>query len=242
MKTISEKQITSKNGPDVFFFGKILNTFDQKTVHTVQMMKNSFNEELNRFDQVTSKGATPLYRKLSPTLLNMREQERFLIRTLRYAEAFAVRQRADELEAKEIEEYQKNYVNHRNIVRNQMIQANEQKIQCYRENSERIRQTISKSYQQDLMCLQQASVNLNKKIDGIKTSISNDSDNASTYTTNTLTAPSSMFITQAKPKTSMSSKPTRRLTKPTTETINPKWRITPMNPKRKKRTIISSYY
>ena len=91
-------------------------------------------EEQQTFDHVTENGCpTERYKKFSQRLLNMREQEKFLVHTKRFDEAAEMKERSDALEEEERLEIQRQFMQERAAGRCQLKMYQESEVRCLRD-------------------------------------------------------------------------------------------------------------
>lgn len=93
--------------------------------------------ELIQYDESFPDILPVSYRKLSPTVLQLREQEKHLVLTKRYQEAIEFRARADEIEQKELAVQREKFVKAFNDKRKQLLEQQKNTFKCFEENWKR---------------------------------------------------------------------------------------------------------
>ena len=81
---------------------KYLQDSNENIENLIREENEQFENDMIEFDKVTEGEIPPYHKRFSPELLNLRQQESYLIKTKRYAEAATVRQMADKKEENEL--------------------------------------------------------------------------------------------------------------------------------------------
>jgi hypothetical protein len=141
-----------------------LEAHDARTEESVRAQENESQEECRVFDEETEGELPPLHKKFSQGLLNMREQERFLLRTRRFEDAGYTRMEADEREKAELAELREIWRATRETQKAKLLEAHRRKIVCLKENAERTRRKIEATHQAEIERMEQSIANLEKRI------------------------------------------------------------------------------
>ena len=198
--------------------------------------KRKENDEWQRtvmtYDNVTAGELPPSYKKFSPKLLNIREQEKSLIKMRRFEDAGYVQMEGDEVERQELSELRRRFEQDRKAKMEKMTEQRNSKISRFDENSARIRSRIKAEHQHTIQSLEQTIAYLEgriHKVNGtiLETRSATPSPSPSRPTSPPSRPKSRMFVTQ--PATSP--KPKLRKRKYVTQKVEyrpiaSKWRMT----------------
>ena len=198
--------------------------------------KRKENDEWQRtvmsYDNVTAGELPPSYKKFSPKLLNIREQEKSLIKMRRFEDAGYVQMEGDEVEKQELSELRKRFEQDRRAKMEKMTEQRNSKISRFDENSARIRSRIKAEHQHTIQSLEQTIAYLEGRIHKVSGSILETRSATPSASPSRPTSPpprpkSRMFVTQ--PATSP--KPKLRKRKYVTQKVEyrpiaSKWRMT----------------
>ena len=92
---------------------KYLQDSNETIENLIKEENEQFENDMIEFDKVTEGEIPPYHKRFSPELLNLRQQESYLIKTKRYAEAATVRQMADKKEENELVKIDSNWRQYR---------------------------------------------------------------------------------------------------------------------------------
>jgi hypothetical protein len=104
-------------------------------------------EELREFDRQFGDKAPARFRKFSPTLLQLRTREHYMLEAGRYTEATEVKEEVELLEAMESEEHEKRWIEKLKLKRQELIKKQEEKMFVRRMNANILIEKIKKANQ-----------------------------------------------------------------------------------------------
>jgi hypothetical protein len=136
----------------------------EKLEETLTEMQDSWDEETREFDLITSGPLPASARKFSCQLLNLREKEKFLIRSRRFEEADKYKRDADDLERKELIQLEIAFVRKRETIKAIKKDAFEQKVKCVKAKNERAKARIEHELGQEISNLKKSIANLKARI------------------------------------------------------------------------------
>ena len=111
-----------------------MRSFRERAEKEKKDMEERHREEQHSFDHVTENGCpAERFKKFSQRLLNMREQEKFLVQTKRFDEAAEMKELSDALEEEERQEIARQYLQERAAGRCQLKMYQENEIKCLRD-------------------------------------------------------------------------------------------------------------
>jgi hypothetical protein len=165
------------------------------------------------------------FRKLSPQVLQLREQERHLVLSKRYEDAIPVRERADRLEHEELERQRTKFVTAFETQRQQLVDAQGGQRQCFDRNWERKLERIQKEKQHEMGVLKRTIANFEKKI----ATIEGDTELATGASLAQSRTP------RGTSRTSVFSRPTPR---PSPAAVNPRVRNVAATPLTQKKCVV----
>lgn len=142
-------------------------THESKFRSTIEEAEQEWENEMNEFDAVTNGPLPPPFRKWSSELLNLREKERFLLRSRRYEEAAGIKDEADQMEAEELEILQDRFIRTRETQKITLTEQHETKMKCIEEKGERIRKRIRAENEKNIENLRKTVENLEKRLASI---------------------------------------------------------------------------
>jgi hypothetical protein len=102
----------------------------------LRRMERENDRELREFDRQFETEPPPELRKFSPTLLQLRTRERYMVQSGRYAEATEVRAEAERLERREIEEHRQRWVQQLHLQRQELVKKQQEKMYVRRVNAD----------------------------------------------------------------------------------------------------------
>jgi hypothetical protein len=139
---------------------RVLENVQAKLNQSVKEEEDRWGTESSAFDAITSGELPPGARKLSSRLLNMREQERFLLSSRRYQDAAGIKSEADRLEEAEMRRLRQAFTRKRETQKGILRDIHEQKLKCILEKGERNKWEISRSGEKEFERLKQAIENM----------------------------------------------------------------------------------
>lgn len=176
-----------------------MESFEMEYQSKISKLNEEFEKELRDFDLITD-GPIPLAnRKFSSKLLNLRETEKFLLKSRRYDEAASIKAEADEQEKKEISDLEEKFLNERLLQREQLKDLQQQKLKCFNEKEERKRRKIIQENEKEINTLQKTVENLENKID-LTDTVDQDSTSTNVHSARpptSITSKHTPFVTQA---------------------------------------------
>jgi hypothetical protein len=101
---------------------------EKKRDADLRQIERENEEELREFDKQFEEKAPPRFRKFSPTILDLRTREHYMVQAGRYAEATEVREEADRLEAVESEEHERRWIEELKLKRQELIKKQEERM------------------------------------------------------------------------------------------------------------------
>ncbi|OHS98352.1 hypothetical protein TRFO_08941 [Tritrichomonas foetus] len=148
-----------------------LNDYDQKMESIRESFEEEWENEIQEFDKVTNGELPPSFRKFSQKLLNLRETEKFLIKSRRFEEAGYIRMEADELEEQELEQCRVKFRKARETKKMRLTEEHVQKMKCFDENCARVRMRIQNDNENKIHCLERAQSNFQNRINTLDVEI-----------------------------------------------------------------------
>jgi hypothetical protein len=102
----------------------------------LRAMERQNERELSEFDEQFAIDPPPEMRKFSPTLLQLRVRERYMVQAGRYTEATEAREEAERIERKESEEHRRRWVAHLRLQREELVNRQAEKMYVRRVNAD----------------------------------------------------------------------------------------------------------
>ncbi|OHT01137.1 hypothetical protein TRFO_01735 [Tritrichomonas foetus] len=140
-----------------------------------EQQENDFNEslalleeqqaqQLIDYDNSFPENLPANFRKLSCHVLQLREQEKHLVLSKRYEDAIPFRERADKLEAKELEQQRQKFIRAFNTQREQLLETHASQKRCFERNWERKWERFNKEKEHEISVLHKTIANFERKI------------------------------------------------------------------------------
>ena len=142
-----------------------LNEHDERARTSLEALDAEIEEQLLEFDNITQGPLPSQYIKFSSALLNLRETEKFLVKSRRFEEAASIKAEADAKEEIEIQQLHKRFITKRMQQRQKLIECFSTKKRCIEEKNERIRNKIEQDHRSELAALKKSVDNQQKKLD-----------------------------------------------------------------------------
>ena len=165
----------------------------------LSLLNEEFEKQMRDFDLVTNGPLPPSSRKFSANLLNLRETEKFLLKSRRYDEDAAIKEEADAQEKNELIEMEEKFIFMRQKERMKLEEAHQQKLKCFNDKEQRKRIKIIQEHEKDIENLQKTIENIESRISIIE---SGGSENISTSNLNSNNNHISTFSAR-RPKTAL---------------------------------------
>jgi len=146
------------------FWDNQKNMFDEEKIVSLKKLEESHRVELEDFDKSFPEILPANFRKLSATVLQLREQEKHLVLTKRYDDAIAYKERADKLEAQELQMQRDKFNRAFHQRREQLISSHRIQMKCFEDNWRRKLEKLEKDRSCEIKPVLWAKLNLQKKI------------------------------------------------------------------------------
>lgn len=131
---------------------------------TLQQLEEQQAQQLQDYDNSYPEILPANYRKLSPVVLQLREQEKHLVLTKRYEDAIPFRERADRLEEQELEQQRVKFEKAFMDKRAQLVEAQNNQHLCFERNWQRKWERYEKERNHEISVLKRTIANFEKKI------------------------------------------------------------------------------
>jgi hypothetical protein len=154
----------SKLESEVATLKQLLADCDERSQCSVREEQEKWADEMAKFDIETAGALPPCARKFSSRLLNLREQEHFLICSRRYQDAAVIKDDADALEARELAALRVTWLRKRDAQKANMSESHEQRVKCMRAKAEATRSEIERSGEERIRHWQLAIENLQGRL------------------------------------------------------------------------------
>jgi hypothetical protein len=154
----------SKLESEVATLKQLLADCDERSQCSFREEQEKWADEMAKFDIETAAALPPCARKFSSRLLNLREQERFLICSRRYQDAAGIKDDADALEARELAALRVTWLRKRDAQKANMSESHEQRVKCMRAKAEATRSEIERSGEERIRHWQLAIENLQGRL------------------------------------------------------------------------------
>lgn len=141
---------------------------------SLEQLEEQHRQQLEDYDNSFPEVLPANFRKLSSHVLQIREQEKHLVLSKRYEDAIPFRERADALEAEELEQQRQKFLRSFNTQREQLIETHNSQMRCFQRNWERKWERFNKERENEISVLKKTITNFQRRI-GI---IENETDNA----------------------------------------------------------------
>ena len=145
--------------------------FEDEYQAAKEELLNDQQQELQEYDTSFPEILPANFRKLSPQVLQLREQEKHLVLTKRYEDAIFYRERADQLEQQELEQQRSKFVRAFQVKRSQLVETQKSQLDCFERHWERRLALLDKESNEDIKPLKTSIRNLQKKIDAMDAGI-----------------------------------------------------------------------
>ena len=149
-----------------------LEEHDERSQTALEALDAEIEEQLMEYDNITQGPLPSQYIKYSSALLNLRETEKFLVKSRRFEEAANIKEEADQKERQELIDLQQKFIAKRMQQRQTLIESFNTKKRCLEEKNARIRMKIEQDHKAELAALKKTVQNQQKRLDifdGIKT-------------------------------------------------------------------------
>ncbi|OHT07638.1 hypothetical protein TRFO_24134 [Tritrichomonas foetus] len=133
-----------------YYFKTKLDEAKQKRDSDIAAYRKAVEEELAVFDQQFKEDPPTQYQKYSANYLNIRVQEKFLMKSKRFQEANELKAEADKIQAQEEAQFRMKYESDLEMKRNDLIRKLEEKIYAREEAANREFLKIQKSSQREI--------------------------------------------------------------------------------------------
>ena len=170
-----------------------LEKYDQRINEIKEKEEIKWKKEMVEYDKETNGDVPSHYQHSSQKLLNLRKVKENLIKTRRYEEAGLVNMEIETLEKTEAEENRKVYIISRETKKAQLIEAHNQKMKCFDDNSNRIRERILNDNKTRLDAIDKGQTQVQREISDI------DHDIKETYANYPPPSPSRPYTTHKSP-------------------------------------------
>lgn len=141
---------------------------------SLYQLEEQHQQQLQDYDNSFPEVLPANFRKLSSHVLQIREQEKHLVLSKRYEDAIPFRERADALEAEELEQQRQKFLRSFNTQREQLIETHNSQMRCFKRNWERKWERFNKEKENEISVLKKTIRNYERRI-GL---IENETDNA----------------------------------------------------------------
>ena len=168
-KQLNDTKFELKNKQQMW--GEQRAAFEEEYQNAREDLINDQQQELQEYDSSFPEILPANFRKLSPQVLQLREQEKHLVLTKRYEDAIFYRERADRLEQQELEQQRSKFVRAFQVKRNQLIETQKTQLSCFEKHWERRLALLDKESNEDMKPLKTSIRNLQKRIDAIDVGI-----------------------------------------------------------------------
>jgi hypothetical protein len=150
------------------FWRQAKNKHDEEHAAGLRALEEQHRQQLSDFDNSFPEVLPANFRKLSPFVLQVREQERHLVLSKRYEDAIPYRQRADQLEQEELEAQRQKFMAAFQTQRQQLIEAHNSQMKCFEKNWGRKLERFEREKQHELVILRRTMTNFTKRIETIE--------------------------------------------------------------------------
>lgn len=133
---------------------------DQETFYLLQLEEEEWAKFQLEFDIETDQGPPPKFSKLSSKLLNLKQVEKFLIKSKRFLEASKIHEISSQLEEKELNIQHEIFINERKNKKKQLSILHQARIQDIQSNAEKKKVAIEKKSQDAINSLNNAIQNI----------------------------------------------------------------------------------
>jgi hypothetical protein len=137
---------------------------DDEYTTSLKALEEQHRQQLEDFDHSFPEVLPANFRKLSPQLLQLREQERHLVLTKRYEDAIPFRQRADKLEQEELDAQRQKFTTAFQGQKQQLVDTQNSQMACFRKNWERKLERFEREKEHEMVVLHRTIANFEKKI------------------------------------------------------------------------------
>lgn len=164
-------------------YANAIYNFDQNFEQNVKDTYEKDAKELEDFDKETDEGMPATCRKFSQRLLNIREKEKNLVASKRYAEAAAMKDEGKELEEQEEDILFQNWLISRDKQRSIIIEAQEANLRCIQEKAQRNRTKIVLENEENIEAKKKAIENIRRRLNELDSRIKLEAANATSRRT-----------------------------------------------------------
>lgn len=140
----------------------------------LSLLEEQHQQQLDDYDNSFPEVLPANYRKLSSHVLQIREQEKHLVLSKRYEDAIPFRERADALEAEELEQQREKFIRAFNIQREQLIESHNSQRSCFDRNWERKWERFNKEKNNEISVLKRTIANFERRIGLIENEAENN--------------------------------------------------------------------
>jgi hypothetical protein len=158
------------------FWAKAKEEHDEEYNANLDSMNDQQRQQLDDLDASFPDSLPAKFAKLSPHVLNLREQEKHLVLSKRYEDAIPIRERADRLEEDELERQRRKFMNAFETRRRQLSDAHNTQRRCFDRNWGRKLERFESERDHDLDVLKRTIANFEARIEAIE----NDTEIATT--------------------------------------------------------------
>lgn len=155
---------------------------------------------VQKYDSETAGDLPPAYKKFSPKLLNIREQEKSLIKMRMFEAAGYIQMEADEVERQEMMELRRKFQHDRRLKKEKMTEQRNNQMDRFEENNAKIRRRIKEEHMTTIHALEQTITYLEGKIHKVSGEIRETRSATPSASPSRPTSPerpkSRMFLTQ----------------------------------------------
>lgn len=173
-----------------------LDAFNQKYLEQKEALIQDQQKEMDEFNNSFPMTLPANFRKLSPQVLQLREQEKHLFYSKRYEDAIFFRDRADKLELQEMEVQRVKFNRAFEAKRKLLIETQKSQFECFEKHWERMKFALQKDANDEIRPLQVAESKLIDRINTVDSEIESSSHAAST--TGRITSRAGMTTTPLK--------------------------------------------
>ncbi|KAK8894523.1 hypothetical protein M9Y10_022957 [Tritrichomonas musculus] len=127
-------------------------------------LKQSHLEQLKEYDESFPEVLPVNFWKVSPQVLQLREQERQLVSTHRFEEAIPFHEKADQMENEELDVQRKKFLQAFHVQRQQLLNVQANQLECFEKNCQRKFDEMKIKKNKDLNARKQLVTNLERRI------------------------------------------------------------------------------
>ncbi|OHT17344.1 hypothetical protein TRFO_12519 [Tritrichomonas foetus] len=150
------------------YFKKTTEEYDQIYTENKETLEETHANQLKEYDSSFPKILPVNFWKVSPQVLQLREQEKHLVATHRFEEAIPFHERADKMELDELDDQRKKFLQAFHAQRQQLLNVQENQKECFEKNWKRKWETMEMEKQKEISARQQLVTNIQRRIQKIE--------------------------------------------------------------------------